>query len=121
MRARGRSCELPQVRVAQKLPLPGNQGSRGFLLRAEVEFDEVARSELARKRQVGGDHVTDLGISTRCLAIGHQQDGLSRRRHLNRSDTERLGDQLTIVHARERWSLEAVSHPVRLWRNAKAD
>ena len=79
---------------------------------AHLELDPVGGCKLSGHREVRRNHGRNLGIATRGLAIGHQQDRLSRRGDLDRPDRRSFGQHVgagTVAQARTR---EAIPHPV---------
>ena len=89
--------------------------------RAELELDPVARRELAGERQIGGDHRGDERIAAGHLAVGHQQDRLPGRRHLQcRRHRWRPRSCRAVRAGSGCGAREPVAHAVRLGRDLEA-
>ena len=82
---------------------------------ARTRSSRLARA--ARRAEVRGDHRRDLRIAAGRLTIGHQQDRLAGRRHLQRADRRRVRQDVGRAACCERRALQAISHAVRLRRD----
>ena len=69
--------------------------------RAHLELDPVAGRQLGGERQIRGDHGGDLRIAAGRLPIGHQQNRIAGRRHLQRAGERRVRDHLAALDAAE--------------------
>src|SRR5439155_26446576 len=83
-----------------------------FARRADGEHDGVAGAELTGNADVGGNDGSDFRIPTARLAIRHQQNWLSRGRHLQDTEWRRIRDDVRPPHVGEPRSLKAESHSI---------
>src|ERR1700719_1317183 len=83
-----------------------------FRQRDFAKTDAVTGAQLRRDGKINRDHVCNFWITPNRLAISKQENGLTARRHLNRSGRDSFRNKIDIVISLQVRTLESRTHSI---------